>query len=190
MKKAHEISCQQNSELQKGNVLTVLHTQYCCKQSPYWKCWEEVSWCALRSRELRLEASWWRSLGSDQLQSAQTYGVKSQPVYQEMKWQVNSENLNVDMQTCNSKYPWRRRGMNTRRRASESNEQLQISAPSKWLMSSVSTSLPTWWIVGVNSTALERWCNNQASLIYGKKVHLSVPKQFLTSLSIISKLAI
>ena len=47
-----------------------------CKQSPYWKCWEEAPWSALTGRESHLE----------------------------MKWQVNSENNDIDTQTSDSKH--------------------------------------------------------------------------------------
>jgi len=58
----------------------------------------------------------------------------------EIKRQVNSENDNVDIQTSDSKHTWRRSGQHTWRKTGERNQQLEISAPSTGLMSSVPTS--------------------------------------------------
>jgi len=74
----------------------------------------------------------------------------------EMKRQVNSENDNVDTQTSDSKHTWRRSGQHTRRKTGECNQQLEISAPSTGLMSSVPTSAPTWRMISATARAPER----------------------------------
>ena len=74
----------------------------------------------------------------------------------EMKRQVNSENDDVDTQTSDNKQTWRRSGKNTRRKARERNQQLEISALSTGQMSSEPTSAPTWRMISATASAPER----------------------------------
>jgi len=74
----------------------------------------------------------------------------------QMKRQVNSEIDDVDTQTSDSKHTWRKSGKHTRRKASERNQQLEVSASSTGRMSSVPTSAPTWRMISATARAPER----------------------------------
>jgi len=93
-----------------------------------------------------------------------------------MKRQVNSENNDMDTQTSDSKHTWRRSGKHTRRKPGERDQQLDmISAPSTGRMSSVPTSALTSRMISATARAPERWCEDQASLIYAEWVQLCLP---------------
>jgi len=78
--------------------------------------------------------------------------------------------------TSDSKHTWSRSGMHTRRKAGE--QLKMISASSIGWMSSVPTIAPTWRMISTTTGAPARWWDDQTSLIYAKRVHLSLPKQF------------
>jgi hypothetical protein len=141
----------------------------CCKHSVYRKCWEEEPWSVLTGRESQLDIS------------QQAYVEKSQPMHQELKRQVNSENNATDTQTSDSKHTWGRSEKHTRRKAGERKQQLMmISAPSTGRMPSVPTSAPTWRRLSATAGAPEmmRRSSDRASLIHAEQVQLCLPMQF------------
>jgi len=96
-----------------------------------------------------MSVPWERSLA----ESTSVRGEES-TVHLEMRRQVDSENDDMDTQTCDSKLTWRRNGMHNRRKAGE---QLEMISPlSTGRMPSVPTSAPTRRRISATARAPEK----------------------------------